>query len=60
MHITAADVISLNGNITLGDSDVSWASAEDWQHFLALVRRHEVLVMGSGTYEAIVASKEAA
>lgn len=53
MHVTAADVISLNGNITQGDDDVSWASAEDWQHFLGLVRRHKVLVMGSGTYEAI-------
>jgi len=53
VHITLASVVSLNGKITRGDeSNIhAWTSAEDWQHFLQLRDRHEVVVLDRPTYE---------
>lgn len=55
MHITTTDVISANGKITKGkDGDAhEWSSDDDWQHFLDVVSQHNVLVMGSRTYEMV-------
>lgn len=55
MHITTTDVVSVNGKITKGqDSNAhDWSSDEDWQHFLNLVSKHDLLVMGSRTYEMV-------
>jgi len=55
MRITTVDVISLNGKVAKeGElNDHSWTSPEDWRHFLELMRKHTLVVMGRGTYETI-------
>lgn len=54
MNITTIDVISVNGKIAPeGDTSHTWTSSEDWNHFLSVVREHNLLVMGSGTYDTV-------
>lgn len=55
MHVTTIDVISVNGKITKGgDNDAhDWASDEDWDHFQNIVSKHNLLVMGSRTYDTV-------
>ncbi|MGB4966170.1 MAG: dihydrofolate reductase family protein [Microgenomates group bacterium] len=53
MHIILPVVASVNGNITKGTNPHvhSWASKEDASYFSDLKSRHNLLVMGSKTYE---------
>jgi len=55
MQITLAYVISLNGKITKGDDpDVKlWSSDEDWEHFVELRGKSDVVVMDRKTYETV-------
>lgn len=55
MLITMADVMSINARITAGnEADVrKWASAEDQQIFKELLAEHDVIVMGSRTYDVV-------
>jgi dihydrofolate reductase len=55
MHITLADVISLNGKITRGSDPKihSWRSKEDWEHFVQLRDENEVIIIDRKTYEAV-------
>lgn len=54
MIVSVAAVISVDARMTRGsEPDVSqWASPEDQAHFHSLINNHEVVVMGSGTYNA--------
>jgi len=54
MNVTLVMVSSLNGKITSGDdSDIyHWTSAEDAKHFSSIITKHNLIVMGSKTYEA--------
>lgn len=47
-------VQTINGKITEGENAkvYKWTSAEDKQHFEKLVEQHNLIVMGSNTYEA--------
>lgn len=53
MKIILPVVMSADGRITKGDIGLShlWNSKEDSAFFLDLVSKHNVLIMGSGTYE---------
>lgn len=55
MKIIMAAVVSTNGKLTHGsDSDIyKWTSPEDQRFFFDLIAKNKVIVMGSGTYEAI-------
>lgn len=55
MHITLADVISLNGKITRDDDPKirEWSSKEDWEHFVQLKDENEVIIIDRKTYEAV-------
>lgn len=55
MKIIMVMVSSVNGRITKGNNpDVySWSSKEDKNFFLPLVKKHNLIVMGSKTYEAV-------
>jgi dihydrofolate reductase len=55
VHITIADVISLNGKITKGDNPNihEWSSAEDWQHFVQLRDQHDAVIIDRHTYETV-------
>lgn len=55
MHITTVDVISANGKITKGQDAHAhtWASDEDWEHFVKLRDSYDLIVMGGGTYDVI-------
>lgn len=55
MKIILIDVISLDGKLTKWDQHDTqkWASKEDHEHFLNTIKQHEVLIMGSGTFDAI-------
>ncbi len=55
MYVTLADVISLNGKITKGDNpDIhAWSSVEDWEHFVQLREKHEVIIIDRNTYETV-------
>jgi dihydrofolate reductase len=54
MKVSMLMVSSLNGKVTNGDNpDVtSWTSPEDAKLFLDLKEKHNLLVMGRGTFEA--------
>lgn len=54
MTITAAVVMSLDAKLTRHNEPGvrSWASPEDQARFRQLVANHEVIIMGSHTYEA--------
>jgi dihydrofolate reductase len=55
MRIAVAAVTSVDGKLTRHDEDniYSWVSAEDQAHLRSIIAQHEVIVMGSGTYEAV-------
>ncbi|MFA6304140.1 MAG: dihydrofolate reductase [Patescibacteria group bacterium] len=55
MKIIMVMVSSVNGRITKGNNpDVySWSSKEDKNFFLPLVKKHNLIIMGSKTYEAV-------
>jgi dihydrofolate reductase len=55
MQITFAAVMSVDGRLTLGPSEgtEAWRSVEDRAELTALIRRHQVLVMGGNTYRAV-------
>jgi len=55
MEISVAAVISIDGKLTRHDDpDITkWASKEDHEHYVSLMKAHEVLVMGRGTYEVV-------
>lgn len=56
MKVILIAVESLDGKITRWDDvqDVSsWASSEDQDFFMQEIQKHKVLVMGSGSYEAV-------
>lgn len=49
-------VMSIDGKITRWEDsqDVSiWASAEDQEFFVSMIRKHKVLVMGRKSYDAV-------
>src|SRR3989344_805162 len=54
MKVIMVAVSSLNGKITKGkDSNIySWTSKEDSKLFFSLIKKHNLIVMGSKTYEA--------
>ncbi|MDO8429688.1 MAG: dihydrofolate reductase [Candidatus Daviesbacteria bacterium] len=54
MKITMVGVMSLDGKITKGiSSDIyKWTSLEDQKHFFSQIKKNNLLVMGSQTYEA--------
>jgi len=53
MKVILVAVSSLDGKITRGrDPNIySWTSKEDTKLFFSLIRRHNLIVMGSKTYE---------
>ena len=55
MKITLVAVTSLNGKLTNGaDPDIyKWTSREDQKFFFDLIEGTKLIVMGSGTYEAV-------
>lgn len=55
MKIIMVMVSSVNGRITKGNNPnvYSWSSKEDKNFFLPLVKKHNLIVMGSKTYEAV-------
>jgi len=55
MKVVMVAVISINGKITRGLSGniYEWSSQEDKDHFIKVRDKHDLIVMGSGTYEAI-------
>ncbi len=55
MQINIAAAISIDGKLTRHDetSIYDWISKEDQVHFRQLISEHEVIVMGSGSYEAV-------
>ena len=55
MIVTMVMVSSLNGKITKGENPEvsSWASPEDQQHFLSLLKKYPLRVMGRKSYEAM-------
>lgn len=54
MNVVMVMVSTINGKITKGkDPDTaSWASHEDQQHFLSLLEKYPLRVMGRKSYEA--------
>lgn len=54
MRIIAVFVETANGKITKGAEGIvqTWASSEDQAHFSKLIQGNNLIVMGSGTYEA--------
>lgn len=55
MHITLAAVVSADGKLTKGDDPHvhSWTSSEDAEHFMGLIHKAKLIVMGRNTYEAV-------
>lgn len=55
MKIILAMVMSLDGKTTRWDGDriSRWTSKEDQAHFFALLEKHEVIIMGRKTFEAV-------
>lgn len=55
MKITMVAVVSANGKLTRGDDpDIyKWTSKEDQNFFFSKITRSKLLVMGSGTYDAV-------
>jgi dihydrofolate reductase len=60
MHISLADVISLNGKITRGsDPNIhAWSSQEDWKHFVQLKDENQVIIIDRKTYETVQPAAE--
>lgn len=56
MNVVLAMVATINGKITKGnDPDIyTWTSKEDQAHFFSLIQQHNLIVMGSATYEAVL------
>ena len=54
MKVIMVAVSSINGKITKGkDPNIySWTSKEDSNFFFSLIKKHNLIVMGSKTYEA--------
>lgn len=55
MKITAIAVTSLDGRFTKGSGKniYHWSSPEDFAHFRKTVEQHNLLVMGSGTFDPV-------
>lgn len=55
MKVILAMVQSVDGKITRGDEEniYGWTSKEDQDHFFSLIQENTLLVMGSGTYDAV-------
>ncbi len=55
MHIAIAAVMSADAKLTRhSESDIyKWVSDEDQEHFYGLLRRHDTIVMGRGTYQSV-------
>src|SRR3990172_6927231 len=55
MKVVMVAVVSANGKLTRGnDPDIyKWTSKEDQNFFLSLISKSKLIVMGSGTYEAV-------
>lgn len=55
MNVALAMVATINGKITKGnDPDIyTWTSKEDQAHFFSLIQQHNLIVMGSATYESV-------
>lgn len=60
MKVTAAYVISLNGNFTKGEvgNPREWSSADDQEHYASLVKNHDTIIMGLSTYKKLGAEAE--
>ena len=60
MKIIAITVTSLDGRFTKGSEKniYQWSSKEDFEHFKEVVNKHNLLVMGSGTFEPVKDIKE--
>jgi dihydrofolate reductase len=55
MKVILIDVSSLDGKLTkwTGDNIYEWSSEEDFAHFQKVKDEHNLLVMGSGTFEKV-------
>lgn len=55
MKVILVVAMSLDGKITRGDeNDISkWTSQEDKDFFYGMISKNNLIVMGSGTYEAV-------
>ena len=55
MKVVMVAVVSANGKLTRGnDPDIyKWTSKEDQNFFFSLISKSKLIVMGSGTYEAV-------
>lgn len=54
MKVIMVGVSSLNGKLTRGDDPniYTWTSKEDSEIFFSFIKKHNLIVMGSKTYEA--------
>lgn len=60
MHVTAANVIAINGN-TAKDDDASqhaWTSPEDWEHFIRLRDTFDLIVVDGSMYDSVQPTPE--
>lgn len=55
MKVILAIVTSVDGKSTKGRNPATyeWSSKEDKKHFSSLIKKHNLIVMGSNTYDAI-------
>ena len=55
MKITLIHVLSLDAKLTkgLGDNIYEWSSPEDFAHFKDTMAQHNLVVMGSGTFNGV-------
>jgi len=55
MKVILVAVTSINGKLTHGDDPniYTWTSKEDSEIFFRLIEKHNLIVMGSKTYEAV-------
>jgi len=62
MHVTAVNVVAINGN-TSKDDDASqhgWTSPEDWTHFVQLRDTSDLVVMDDVMYDSVQPTPEPA
>jgi dihydrofolate reductase len=54
MKVILVMVQTLNSKITRGDDPhiTTWTSTEDHDFFISMLEKHDLIVMGSGTYDA--------
>lgn len=55
MKVIMVEVSSINGKMThgLGENIYEWSSKEDRDYFFDLIDKNNLIVMGSGTYNAV-------